>query len=422
MKLKLTTLAVLLASAAITSNCFAQKHKMILNFPPMNEGQPARTQGYFVDRIDSIKFEEGEFDMGFEVDFKHVNRGNGKLSVKKGLHIAQWKMHVMEEWKVKRVPDAGIVEGLLKRDPKIQSRFDNLENADLSGLHRGERYQVLAYGTDSDNTEGELVRYSFEVPDFPLLGNPKLDVEVKDLGTSSFKVSIKPNEDVSGYYFICDTRANGDESYKQTPWGEFPSMKTYLMVIGGDFRTRQAHKGETIDFQYDGFLPNTLYGLYMVLLDKEGQPSDLIVHDIKTLNKGTNKPSVPKLEILEVTDNSISARAEADENTSVFRLFCVEKEVFDKDTEGMLKYIKDTPDTVGFSWQAEKDEAMWHELKADTEYYVIAWGKNAEGKMGEPVKVVVRTKKGSGATNTQPSVNQGPVMARMTNGASITIK
>lgn len=422
MKLKLTTLAVLLAGVASISNCFAQKHKMILNFPPMAEGQPARVQGYFVDKIDSIKFEEGDFDMGFQIDFKHTDRDKGKLNVKKGLHVAQWKMHVMEEWKIKRVPDAGVIEGLLKRDPKIQARFEDLENADLSGLHRGERYQVVAYGMDTENTEGDLVRYSFEVPDFPLAGNPKLDVEVKDLTTSSFKVSIKPNEDVSGYYFICDTRANGDESYKRTPWGEFPSMKTYLMMIGGDFRTRQAHKGETIDFQYSGFQPNTLYGLYMVLLDKDGQPSDLIVHDIKTLSKGTNKPAVPKLEVTEVADTYIKAKAEADENTSVFRLFCVEKQAFDKDKEGILKYIKDTPDSVGFSWQAEKDEAMWGELTPDTEYYVIAWGKNAEDKMGEPVKELVRTKKAAEATSARASVSNGPVMARFVSGTGVTIK
>lgn len=384
-------LSVLLLGFGCLTMLHAQdnkKHKMTLHFKPIAEGYRPVTQGYFVDKIDSITFSNRVYDMGFKITFDYKERDKGDISVLPQKDVQSWKMKVIEEWKVKNAPDEMLIVRL-KEDVQEPSRFGAF-TGNLQGLTRKTTYTVYAYGEDEQSTVGPLTRYTFSIPDFPLVGSPSIEAEFTDVTHSSFKVTLKPNKDVKGYYFLGGEKESMKEAYKQTPFGEFPNLEEYIKAFGTDFRTRKPHTGN-VSLSYNQLIPNTLHGVYVVLLDEAGQPSDLHVFDVMTLKKGTSKPSKPKITILEVTHDKIKAQADPDENTSVFRFMLVEKAKYDEDPAGFVQFLKDQPNSINFPISTTTDVGEWRDLLANTEYYLVAIGKNGDDKWGEPVLAPVKT-------------------------------
>ncbi|MDO4692295.1 MAG: hypothetical protein Q4A64_05430 [Porphyromonadaceae bacterium] len=408
---KLTLLlSVLILSLGYLTGLNAQekRHKMTLHFKPMAEGYKPVKQGYFVDKLDSITFSNKVFDMGFKMTFKHKERDKGEINIVPQKDIQSWKMKIVEEWKVKNAPD-DILIMRLKGDTQEQERSGVL-NGTLQGLTRKMTYMIYAYGIDAEGTTGPLTRLSFSIPDFPLVGSPKIDVKFSEITHSSFKVTFKPNKDVKGYYYLGGDKASMSEAYKQTPFGAFPNLDEYVKAFGADFKTRQPHTGET-SMTYNDLVPNTLHGIYIILLDQAGQPSELQVFDVTTLKKGTSQPSRIKITVLDVAHDRIKAQAEPDENTSVFRFMLVEKAKYDEDSAGLIKFLKEQPNSSNFPISTKTDIAEWHDLPANTEYYLVAVGQNGDDKWGEPTVVAVRTKPAPAGSSANPKANVIPLRA-----------
>lgn len=394
MRRQLLNLCVLLAlGASFTSSLQAQvRKKMVIHSKSSMEGRPGETKGYFVDQLKEITFEERAFDLGFDVKLKHHKRDTATLEVVKGADVAQWRMDIIESWKLGNGSDEALINYLKTKD-NISDRFEDLKGARLHGLTRNTKYTLLLWGKDRDNTDGPLVRQTFDVPNFPLESNPKVEIKEKSKTYSSFEITFVPNSDVASYYFLYGERPSSDTMHEApNPFGaKFPSLREYVMQFGTNFKTRKAYEGE-FTFRAPGLRPNTTYGIYVVAMDKTGQPSDVMITDVVTKRKGTSQPSKPTIELKNVTHDVISVVVKADANTSAFRTLLVEKDDYDKDPNRIQKLLKESPDENNFPWQSDIDEAEWHDLTPNFDYYVMAMGKNADDVWGAPVLLHVKTK------------------------------
>ena len=259
---------------------------------------------------------------------------------------------------------------------------------DLSGMQQGYTYTALFLPYDEVGCPGNVKRVEFTVPKGKLAGDPKIEVEFTDITETGYTATLRPNADVDGYFFLNDlTDATARDQMMQMM--HIPDLKHYIVLYGADFQTGKPHK-EAEASKMTGFKPGTSYSVFVVLKDKDGQYSDVQEFKVTTKKKGTSETAKVKVEVKEVTKTTATILNTPDENTSSYREMIYKKA--DYNEEEMIKFLKDTPETMKLPFRTEAFTSAWNDLEPGTEYYALAIAQNADGKWGPLTKVEFKTK------------------------------
>ena len=167
-----------------------------------------------------------------------------------------------------------------------------------------------------------------------------------------------------------------------------PDLKHYVVLYGTDFKTRKPYEGE-FQIVMNDFIPGTSYSVFVVLVDEDGQYSDVQEFKITTAKKGTSETAKVKVEIKEVSESAVIVVNTPDENTSSYREIVVQKSLYNE--AKMMKYLKEEPESMALPFRTEAYTSAWNKLEPGTAYYAIAIAKNADGKWGPLTKVEFTT-------------------------------
>ena len=389
--MKKQLLLILGLFALLPSLTFAQSKERMLIFSKSGEVFPYRAE-----HIDSIKFLTEDVDLTLNPTVTpHESGETGKMKLKigkVGADVQSIKVILPESFMIAQMDD---MQCLRLFTPEMAARMGvqifNVEGEkeyDLSGMQQGYAYTALFLPYDEYGCPGNVKRVEFNVPKGKLAGDPKIEVTFSDITETGYTATLRPNADVAGYFFLNDlTDATARNQMMQMM--HIPDLKHYIVLYGKDFQTGKAHEGDEASKMND-FKPGTSYSVFVVLMDKMGQYSDVQEFKVMTKKKGTSETAKVKVEVQEVTKTTATVLYTPDENTSSYREIVIEKSKYDE--EEMIKFLTETPETLSLPFRTEVYTSGWNELKPGTAYYALAIAQNADGKWGPLTKVEFSTK------------------------------
>lgn len=374
-----TILAGLLA--LLPSLALAQSYERMLIYSKSGEILP-----YRVEHIDSIKFLTDDVDLTLNPTVTpHADGTTGKMKLKVGDvggDVSSIKVILPESFMIADMDD---MQCLRLFTPEMAARMGvqifNVEGGkeyDLSGMQQGYDYTALFLPYDELGCPGNVKRVEFKVPKGKLAGDPKMEVSFSNVTPTGYTATLKPNADVTGYFFLNDlTDATARDQMMQMM--HIPDLKHYVVLYGTDFTTGKAHEGESQSVMSD-FIPGTSYSVFVVLVDKDGQYSDVQEFKVTTAKKGTSQTAKVNVEIKEVSESAVIVVNPPDENTSSYREVVVEKSKYNEDE--ILKYLKESPESMSLPYRTEAYTSAWTDLKSGTAYYALAIAKNGDNEWG----------------------------------------
>ena len=376
--------------ALLPSLALAQSNERMLIYSKSGEILP-----YRVEHIDSIKFLTDDVNLTLNPTITpHPDGTTGKMKLKVGDvggDVRSIKVILPESFMIAKMND---MQCLRLFTPEMAASMGvqifNVEGGkeyDLAGMQQGYDYTALFLPYDEFGCPGNVKRVEFKVPKGKLAGDPQIKVDFTDITPNGYTATLKPNADVKGYFFLNDLTDASARDQMMQMFG-IPDLKHYIVLYGTDFDTRKAHEGESKSVMND-FMPGTSYSVFVVLVDKDGQYSDVQEFKVTTAKKGTSETAKVKVEIKEVSESAVIVVNTPDENTSSYREIVVQKSLYNE--AEILKYLKESPESMALPYRTEAYTSAWNDLKPGTAYYAIAMAKNADGKWGPLTKVEFTT-------------------------------
>lgn len=339
------------------------------------------------DFIDSMKVASAPAELSFLPSIQpHSDGTTGKMRLaidQAGSDITKIKAIFPERYLVERLSDEQC-QALFtsEKATALHTELYQLQPAgqyDLTDMQQGYRYMALFLPYDQYDCPGEVVRLPFDVPKGPLYGHPDMQVSLGEVTYDRIEVTLTPNADVKGYYFLCDLTDNPDreQSFKML---NVPDLKHYVVRFGGSFPTQAPHEGAKT-FKIPALKPNQEYTLYLVLIDAHGQLSEVIdTHKVTTKKKGTSATAHVAIAISDITATSATVTTTPDANTSRFRE-TIYKQGGMTD-EQITRYLTETPESPELAYHTATYQWTWPDLQKGTTYVAVAIAQNADGQWG----------------------------------------
>ena len=392
--------------ALIPSLALAQSNERMLIYSKSGEVLP-----YRVEHIDSIKFLTDEVDLSLNPTVAaHENGKTGWMKLKVGSvgsNVQRIQVIIPESFMVAQMND---MQCLRLFTPEMAARMGvqifNVEGGkeyDLSGLQRGYTYTALFLPYDEIGCAGNVKRVEFTVPNGELAGNPQIKVDFSNITQTGYTATLTPNGDVSGYFFL-NIETDDPTLDQMMQMMRVPDLKHYIVQFGADFNTHKPHEGVQESVMTE-FKSGTSYTVYVVLIDKDGQYSDVQKFTVTTQKKGTSATAHVSIEVKDITKTGATVVNTPDVNTASYRETIVEKSLYNEDE--MIKYLTETPESRELPYHSDEFTQTWPKLTPGTEYYALAIAQNADGKWG-PLTKVEFTTQADAITNELPTLNFDP--------------
>ena len=197
---------------------------------------------------------------------------------------------------------------------------------------------------------------------------PMVEINVTEVTTRSVNVTFTPAEECASYYILLDTEA---------------SMEQWAMVFG--VTLEQLIEEWSIERQgpstnlWDDLIPNTEYTIFVLSKNAAGENIQIDKQNVTTEILGGEGVSVIDLEVKVTSNTSVFVTATPNEETAEYHYILIEKSYADSiGADSTLMIVHTDPYSL-----YDIDEWEWIDLKANTEFYAIAQGKNAKGEWGE---------------------------------------
>ncbi len=362
----------------LPSLAMAQNSERMLIYSKSGEVLP-----YRIEHIDSIKFLSDEVDLSLNPTVvAHENGKTGwmKLSVGSvGSNVQRIQVIIPESYMIANMDD---MQCLRLFTPEMAARMGNQifevegnKEYDLSGLQRGYTYTALFLPYDEIGCAGNVKRVEFTVPNGKLAGDPKIEVNFSDITTTGYTATLTPNDDVTGYFFL-NMETDDPTLDQMMQMMRIPDLKHYIVQFGRSFTTGNPHEGVQESVMTD-FKPGTSYTVYVVLIDTDGQYSDVQKFTVTTEKKGTSETAHVSIEVKDITKTTATIVNTPDENTASYRETIVEKSLYNE--ENIIKYLQETPDSQELPYHSDEYTWTWSKLKPGTTYYAVAMQRQCRG-------------------------------------------
>ena len=208
--------------------------------------------------------------------------------------------------------------------------------------------------------------------DAPVVGEPLVDVTIDETTYTTITATFTPVGECASYIILLSTEAE---------------MEQWAGVYGVDLETLITEWGiekkTTYTHTWAKQIPNTEYTIYVLPKDAEGNALPMETTKVSTAVLGGEGVSVIDLEVEVMSNTSVFVTATPNEETAEYHYILIEKSYADSiGVDSTMKVLQ--ADSYPLY---QIDEWEWVNLNANTEFYAIAQGKNAQGEWGEITKV-----------------------------------
>ena len=208
--------------------------------------------------------------------------------------------------------------------------------------------------------------------DDPVVSEPLVDVTIDETTYTTITATFTPVGECASYIILLSTEA---ELQQWMTWMG-ASLEQLVESWGGK-------KTGTAKSTWNKLVPNTEYTIYALSKDADGNTIQMDTKKVSTAVLGGEGLSVIDLNVEVKTNTSVFVTATPNEETAEYHYILIEKLYADSigvDSTMAILYA----DLYALY---DVDEWEWVNLNANTEFYAIAQGKNAQGEWGEITKV-----------------------------------
>ena len=247
------------------------------------------------------------------------------------------------------VVDASIIKANGEKQTETFAKtFENLTSSTA--------YTIYALPVDVDGFNGAIK--SVTITTNALV--PQVEILKGDVLTYSISASFTQNADCAKYYvLIAEATETVDAAYVKEN-GEEQTAETTIL--------------------WEELLPNTNYAIYALPIDVEGNEGTLNSLFVKT--KVEAGVSEVDLEVEKLSETSVTLTATPNENTVLYHYIVMTKA--EADAMGEDAVMQKLNENENYLTAAD---VYTMTVESNVAYYVVAQGKNADGKWGEVTKL-----------------------------------
>lgn len=374
------------------------------------------TTGYLAERIEEISFAKVEGRVAADVEYSSFTRTDNGVRI--GCKVTNTA--ACKGFRIAVAPTSYC--GLMTTDAQKASYIERVgssimtddfskgANLDIpsedQSFDYNTSYTIMTLGYDEYGIGCGVSTAEFTTPKAALVGNPSVTYSVSDVTTTSFKVTVTPNDDCYGYGVVSfDGESGGVEGTFQTlgsMWGYANIGQMIMAWSGGE------HSGvETIEFK--SMQPGSSYEVAIQPLDINGNYADYVVCKVKTLGAGGEGKAAVSVEVpasdfykqFDSENNTWKYGQRViftpNDQTNIYRDALVEASYYDKDPEGYNKELLFPDQITAYTNRTGIDNDVWT-VKPNTKYYAIAVGCNNNEEWGDVTKFEFTTPDASAAT------------------------
>ncbi len=384
--------------------------------------------GYLAERIDSIFFGKVEGKVVAEITFDSFTKTDEgaeiQCKVKNSPACKGFKLACVATNVAKNMTTEAQKANYIDKygTPVMYDDFSNgakvtIPSADQKFVDDSE-YTLMTLGFDEYGIGCGVSEVTFKTPKAALAGKPTVTAEVSEVTTTSFKITVTPNEDCYGYYACAFDVASGGILGTFNTMGSFFGFANVGDMIKGWGQIE--HSGvETIEWKNQE--PGSEYEVAIVPVDMNGNLGDYIIVKVKTVGAGGDgaalvSTEVPADEFYKYTaeDQTIQYVQRViftpNDQTNIYRDGLVEADEYDKDPEFYNNIVLFPEQTTIDTNHTGVDSFLWN-VKASTRYYAISVGQNNKGEWGEICKFEFTTPDASKAEWLQGEAKPKAVVA-----------
>lgn len=384
--------------------------------------------GYLAERIDSIFFGKVEGKVVAEITFDSFTKTDEgaeiQCKVKNSPACKGFKLACVATNVAKNMTTEAQKANYIDKygTPVMYDDFSNgakvtIPSADQKFVDDSE-YTLMTLGFDEYGIGCGVSEVTFKTPKAALAGKPTVTAEVSEVTTTSFKITVTPNEDCYGYYACAFDVASGGILGTFNTMGSFFGFANVGDMIKGWGQIE--HSGvETIEWKNQE--PGSEYEVAIVPVDMNGNLGDYIIVKVKTVGAGGDgaalvSAEVPAEEFYKYTaeDQTIQYVQRViftpNDQTNIYRDGLVEADEYDKDPEFYNNIVLFPEQTTIDTNHTGVDSFLWN-VKASTRYYAISVGQNNKGEWGEICKFEFTTPDASKAEWLQGEAKPKAVVA-----------
>lgn len=384
--------------------------------------------GYLAERIDSIFFGKVEGKVVAEITFDSFTKTDEgaeiQCKVKNSPACKGFKLACVATNVAKNMTTEAQKANYIDKygTPVMYDDFSNgakvtIPSADQKFVDDSE-YTLMTLGFDEYGIGCGVSEVTFKTPKAALAGKPTVTAEVSEVTTTSFKITVTPNEDCYGYYACAFDVASGGILGTFNTMGSFFGFANVGDMIKGWGQIE--HSGvETIEWKNQE--PGSEYEVAIVPVDMNGNLGDYIIVKVKTVGAGGDgaalvSTEVPAEEFYKYTaeDQTIQYVQRViftpNDQTNIYRDGLVEADEYDKDPEFYNNIVLFPEQTTINTNHTGVDSFLWN-VKASTRYYAISVGQNNKGEWGEICKFEFTTPDASKAEWLQGEAKPKAVVA-----------
>ena len=201
---------------------------------------------------------------------------------------------------------------------------------------------------------------------------PMVEINVTEVTTTSVNVTFTPAEECASYYILLDTEANMEQ------WAMMFGVTLEQLIEEWSIK----RQGPSTNL-WDDLIPNTEYTIFVLSKNAAGENIQIDKQNVTTEILGGEGISVIDLQVKVTSNTSVFVTATPNEETAEYHYILIEKSYADSiGADSTLMIVQTDPYSL-----YDIDEWEWIDLKANTEFYAIAQGKNAKGEWGEITKL-----------------------------------
>ncbi len=384
--------------------------------------------GYLAERIDSIFFGKVEGKVVAEITFDSFTKTDEgaeiQCKVKNSPACKGFKLACVATNVAKNMTTEAQKANYIDKygTPVMYDDFSNgakvtIPSADQKFVDDSE-YTLMTLGFDEYGIGCGVSEVTFKTPKAALAGKPTVTAEVSEVTTTSFKITVTPNEDCYGYYACAFDVASGGILGTFNTMGSFFGFANVGDMIKGWGQIE--HSGvETIEWKNQE--PGSEYEVAIVPVDMNGNLGDYIIVKVKTVGAGGDgaalvSTEVPAEEFYKYTaeDQTIQYVQRViftpNDQTNIYRDGLVEADEYDKDPQFYNDIVLFPEQTTIDTNHTGVDSFLWN-VKASTRYYAISVGQNNKGEWGEICKFEFTTPDASKAEWLQGEAKPKAVVA-----------
>lgn len=350
--------------------------------------QNEQFKAFNLGNVSKVEFATIDGEVAANVEILSASRTELSVKVTRTPDCSSFMINVMPGVTARQIEKNPSSAGSYMESIKSPTYAEDFASGLLSGfeLPYNTEYAVATVGFDSYGVACEFRADYFTTEKAPIVGTPKVDLQVVNTGLTTFDLHFTPNGDTSTYSFCIFNEGQAQEQFETFgPAFGFSNIGQMITSFGG------THTG-AMDYQYTGMDPNTKYELYVQPLDVNGNQAELQVFNLETLSQGGSGAAYVDIKLgdYKLADwygemkPSQFVTFTPNDQSWCYRFGVYLASAYDSDPEAVKNEIASEPPMPNMAnWFFFSPMTTDFQINTNTEFVVVATAKNADGVWGE---------------------------------------